>query len=56
MAAHAPSRTLLLAAMQQHGIALPAFDLITDRSGQAVPVERLYAGLHEAGGPATVSF
>lgn len=55
MAARAPNRALMLAVMQQHGIALPAFDLITDRSSEAVPVEELWAGLHDAGGAAVVS-
>lgn len=49
---HAPC---CLLAMQDRGIALPAFDVITDGSGGGVRAERLWAEMHHGEGPAAVS-
>lgn len=54
VAAHMPSRAVLLAAMKQRSISLPSFDVVTDRSGAAVPVERFWQELCGAGGPSMV--
>jgi hypothetical protein len=40
-----PTRELLMAAMQQRGILLPAFDGILSSNGTFIPVERLWADM-----------
>lgn len=55
VATNSPTRELLLAAMQQHGIKLPSFDcIISDPiTGGVVPVEQLWREM--SGGPCLVS-
>ncbi|PSC68900.1 rho GTPase-activating 35 [Micractinium conductrix] len=48
-----PTRELLMAAMQQRGILLPAFDGILSSNGTFIPVERLWADM--GGAPCQVA-
>lgn len=52
--AREPERLLLLAAMQQRGIALPCYDMIADQSSGSAPVEHFWTQLYDAGGAAEV--
>lgn len=54
VATRAPSRELLLAAMQRRGISLPNYDQVADDSGAAVPLARFWEQVWNAGGPDAV--